>query len=129
MRYIEGRVSTPDKIVLTKIFSDNENVIKLRKKNNPAWASKPVKLLSTGLRQLMDENGIKHHRMSVEMIIPRGKATPFLKLTFLTQDDRRDATKKLNAISAYTGFTSAILNQGKYSPGFHTTRRLPDQTS
>ena len=43
--------------------------------------------------------------MSVESITPRGKATPFLKLTFLTQNDRRDAAKKLNAVKTSTGFT------------------------
>ena len=104
MRYLEQRVSTPDKIVLTKIFSDNKNVIKLRK-NDPAWASKPVKELDKELRKIMEENDIEHHRMSVELITPRGKATPFLKLTFLTQNDRRDATKKLNAVKTSTSFT------------------------
>ena len=61
--YLEQKLSKPDKIVLMKIFSDNENVIKLRKKNNPAWASKSVKELSTELRGIMDENDIEHHRI------------------------------------------------------------------
>ena len=64
-----------------------------------------MKELDKGLRQIMEENNIKHHRMSVELITPRRKATPFLKLTFLTQNDRRDATKKLNAVKTSTGFT------------------------
>ena len=60
MRYLEQRVSTQPKIVLMKIFSDNENVIKLRKKNDPAWASKPVKKLDKELRKILEENDIEH---------------------------------------------------------------------
>ena len=32
MSYLESRTSAPDKIMLTKLFSDNKNIIKLRKK-------------------------------------------------------------------------------------------------
>ena len=52
----------------------------------------------------MDNNDIYHHRISAEMITPKGKATPFLKCTFLTQYDRRTVTNKLNAICTSTGY-------------------------
>ena len=52
----------------------------------------------------MDDNGVNHQRMATEKITPRGKATPFLKLTLLTQHDRKEATIKLNAVRAITGY-------------------------
>ena len=54
---------------------------------------------------VMEDVDINHQLMEVEIFSPRGKATPFLKLTFLTQSDRRDATKNINAIKASTGYT------------------------
>ena len=72
--YLESCARVPDNILLTKTFSDKENIIKLRKKQDPAWASKSVKEL---------DNDVDHQRMVTEIITPKLKATPFLKLTFL----------------------------------------------
>ena len=52
----------------------------------------------------MDDNGVNHQRMATEKITRQGRATPFLKLTFLTQHDRKEATIKLNAVRAITGY-------------------------
>ena len=55
----------------------------------------------------MDDNGNNHHRMASEKITPRGKATPFLKLRFLSQHDRKTATVKRNAVRAITGYITS----------------------
>ena len=107
--YLESHASVPDSILLAKIFSNNKNIIKLRHKQDPAWASKSEKDLDAELRKVMDENDVNHQRMATEKITPRGKATPFLKLTFLTQHARKEATTKLNAIRAITGYIISLV--------------------
>ena len=57
----------------------------------------------------MDDNNIDHHRMSVELNTPKGKATPFLKCTFLTQNYWRNATTALNAICATRGYIILLI--------------------
>ena len=63
-----------------------------------------MKELSDELKKIMDNNDIDHNRIAIELITPRGKAMAFLKLTCLTHSERREATKKLNAIQTSTGY-------------------------
>ena len=52
----------------------------------------------------MKENNVDHNHMAIELITTRGKSTPFLKLTFLTQSECKDATKKLTATITSHGY-------------------------
>ena len=70
---------------------------------NPAWTSKGIKELSDELRKTVDDNNVDHNRMAIELITPRGKAMAFLKVTFLTESERQEATKKLITTRASHG--------------------------
>ena len=68
------------------------------------WDAKPKEALEEEVRKKMDELSIDHRNMAVEKITPKGRGSPFLKLTFLNQADRKDATGKLNSVRTTTGY-------------------------
>ena len=48
------------------------------------------------LKEAMVANNLLDNRCAIEEIQPRGKATPFLKLTFLTATERWTFTHAMN---------------------------------
>ena len=100
LEYLEERKNLPDEMLLTKIFSDNEAVFKVRKKDDPTWADLDEATTSKVLRDVCDANHISHHRAAIENISHRGKGYPFLKVTFTTQSERWAFTRRLNATKA-----------------------------
>ena len=97
-RTMEEELKFPNKSVLAKIFGDSENICKLRKKNDKVWDSKPEEELITELKLKMEQLECDQSNLTIEKITPKGRATPFLKLTFLTSRERRNATNRLNSV-------------------------------
>ena len=77
---------------------------KIRKKEDHLWDAKPKEALEEEVRKKMDELSIDHRNMTMEKITPKGRGSPFLKLTFQNQADRKDATGKLNSVRTTTGY-------------------------
>ena len=101
---IEKALDKPNPWLLSKVFSDNENVCKIRKKEDHLWDAKPKEALEEEVRKKMDKLSIDHRNMTMEKITPKGRSSPFLKLTLLNQADRKDAMGKLNSIRTATGY-------------------------
>ena len=98
--YLEEKKNLSDEMLLTKIFSDNEAICKVRKKDDPAWAKQDEETKARGLREVCEANNVSHHRAAIEDITPRGRGYPFLKVTFTTQSERWAFTRSLNASKA-----------------------------
>ena len=95
--YVEQKANMLSELLLTKIFSDNEQICKVRKKNDPGWAKMDSNKKAKALREVCDTNPVDHQQGAIEEIQPRGKMIPFLKVTFTTQSERWNFTKSLNA--------------------------------
>ena len=78
--------------LLTKIFSDNEHICKVRKENDPGWAKIDSNEKAKDLREVCDTNLVDHQRASIKDIQPRRKITPFLKVISLLKV--KDATSQ-----------------------------------
>ena len=74
------------------------------------------------VRQRMEELNINKSNLAFEIIIPKSRGTPFLKLTFLTAGERRDATGLLNSIKQETGYIISRSNPGNVRAGSPSTR-------
>ena len=96
-RTIEEELKFPNKTVLAKVFGDSENMCKLRKKSDKTWDNKPED-------ELIAELNVNQRNLAISKITPKGRGTPFLKLTFLTSEERRDATSRLNSLKLDTGY-------------------------
>ena len=46
----------------------------------------------------MTELSVDQQNISIEKIVPKGRGTPFLKITFLMQGERKDATGPLHLV-------------------------------
>ena len=101
LNYVEQKANMPSELLLTNIFSDNEQVCKVRKKNNPGWAKMDSNEKAKALRDVCDTNLVDHQRAAIDEIQPRGKITPFLKVTFTIQSERWDFTKALNSAKSF----------------------------
>ena len=101
---MEEELKFPNKTVLAKIFGDSENICKLRKKNDKVWDIKPEEELIAELKLKMEEVNVDQSNLAIEKITSKGQGTPFLKLTFLTSRERRDATSWLNSVKLETGY-------------------------
>ena len=77
---------------------------KIRKKNDKIWDNKPKEELVAEVRQKMEELNVNQSNLTFDKIIPKGRGTPFLKLTFLMASERRNATGLLNSIKQETGY-------------------------
>ena len=103
-RNLEKELKFPNKTVLAKVFGDSENTCKLRKKNDKTWDNKPEEELIAELKLKMEELNVNQSNLAINKITPKGRGTPFLKLTFLTSRERRDATSRLNTVKLDTGY-------------------------
>ena len=77
---------------------------KLRKKNDKTWDNKPEEELIAELKLKMEELNVNQSNLAINKITPKGRGTPFLKLTFLMSGERRDATGRLNSAKLETGY-------------------------
>ena len=89
--HVKQNANMPSEL-LTKIFSDNEHICKVRKENDPGWANMDSNEKAKDLRKVCDTDLVNHQRASIEEIQPRGKITPFLKVNSLLKV--KDATSQ-----------------------------------
>ena len=89
---MKQKANLPSELLLTKIFSDNKQICKVRKKKAKA------------LREVCDTDLVDQQRAAIEEIQPRVKVTSSLKDTFTTQSQRLNLTKALNATKGSHGY-------------------------
>ena len=94
----------PCKSALAEIWGDCENICNLRKRNDTIWDHKPKDELEKEIRGKLTNLDIKDINVALKKITPRGKATPFVKMTFLTAGERKFVTGCLNSIREVTGY-------------------------
>ena len=52
----------------------------------------------------MEDLNIDQRNLAFKKITPKGRGTPFLKLTFLTVGERKNATGRLNSVKEETRY-------------------------
>ena len=104
IKTLQEKVKMPCKSVLAKIWGDCEHICKLRKRNDTVWDQKPKEENEKEIREKMASLEIKDINVAFEKIMPRGKATPFVKMTFLSVGERKFVTGRLNSIRDATGY-------------------------
>ena len=67
-----------------KIRDNNLYGVKLRKKRNMVWDSKPKEELEKEIRDELTNLNISLDNMVFDKITPKGRGTPLIKMTFLT---------------------------------------------
>ena len=101
---LQEKVKMPCLSVLAKIWGDCEHICKLRKRNDTVWDQKPKEENEKEIREKMASLDIKDINVAFEKIMPRGRATPFVKMTFLSVGERKFVTGRLNSIREATGY-------------------------
>ena len=72
---------------------------------------------------------VDHQRAAIEEIVPKGKLSPFMKVTFMTQNERWIFTEALNATKALMVSLFLQWNQDKFVAGFQAKNLKPEKTS
>ena len=76
----------------------------MTQEKDKTWDNKPKEELIAELKQKKEELNVNQSNLAFDKIIPKGRGTPFLKLTFMTASERRDATGLLNSVKQETGY-------------------------
>ena len=99
-----------DNKVMSTIYSDGERFVKVFKKT-PGWKATPQEVMVQEFSNHLSNLKIRAHP-AIEPIVPRSGKDPFLKVTFISDGEKRDFTKR-----------------NKATPNGYETRRLTPQAA
>ena len=110
MEKINEELVKVDNKVMSTIYSDGERFVKVFKKT-PGWKATPQEVMVQEFSDHLTNLKIRAHP-AIEPIVPRSGKEPFLKVTFISDGEKRDFTKR-----------------NKATPNGYETRRLTPQAA
>ena len=126
--YLESKAELPDILLLTKIFSDSESICNIRKKDDPNWSRMQERDKISVFKTEMEANNQSDSKLAFEDIQPPSKVTPFLKVTFLSSNERWNFTRAMNTTKSTHNYITSVMEprevQGWLPKHKRTTREL-----